>query len=112
MKNPHGEFGEVKLADKEYAKLIVRFGKEDAEDRITGLDLYLASISRKYKSHYATILNWDRMDKKKKQKTILYPVKGKWCEKCGLPGVWKSKGDYDNWYCLEHSPKAVRDKYS
>ena len=109
------EFQKVKLTEKEFAKLTENFGDRTAL-LIDNLDSALASKGYRYASHYATILNWDRRDAKSEatsQKTKLFPIAGKFCGKqgCSLPAVWKSKGDYDNYFCLEHSPKAVQDKY-
>lgn len=57
--------GNVYLTEEEYNKLVERFGPEGAKDRIEGLSLYIKSkgAERKYKDHYATILNWERMKK-------------------------------------------------
>ena len=59
-KHPHGEFGNVMLTDDEFAKL--REKCQDADSLITELDQYIESQgkARKYKSHYATLLNWSR----------------------------------------------------
>lgn len=43
-------------------------------------------------------------------KPQLFPIAGKNCH-CGLPAVYKSGGDYDNYYCLEHSPDKVKAMY-
>lgn len=59
-KRPHGEFGNVLLTDDEFAKLC---GKcPDADALITELDQYIESQgkTKKYRSHYATLLNWSR----------------------------------------------------
>ena len=59
-KRPHGEFGNVMLTDDEYAKLCGKCA--DADALITELDQYIESQgkAKKYKSHYATLLNWSR----------------------------------------------------
>ena len=59
----YGEFNNVKLTDDEYEKLVDRFPM-DYQDRIEELSVYLKKSGRKYKSHYATILSWDRKAKK------------------------------------------------
>jgi len=64
-KKSYGEFSNVTLTDEEHAKLIERFGKKGANDRIENLSSAIASKGYKYKSHYATILTWERMDTKR-----------------------------------------------
>lgn len=59
-KNIYGEFKNVLLTDEEYAKL----EKSNLLPYIEKLSSYIASKGKKYKSHYATILNWSRGDKK------------------------------------------------
>ena len=61
----YGKFNNVHLSDAEKAKLIEEFGDEGFKDRVEKLSLYIESKGDKYKSHYATILNWERMDIKK-----------------------------------------------
>ena len=57
-KKKYGEFNNVLLTDDEYAKL----EKSNLLPYIKKLDSYIASKGKKYKSHYATILNWNRKD--------------------------------------------------
>ncbi len=59
-KHRYGENGRVLLTDDEYKKLQEQF--PDADAKINRLDWYIASKGDKYRSHYATILNWARMD--------------------------------------------------
>lgn len=59
-KNNYGEFGNVLLKDEEYQKLISSFGEKNTKLLIAELDTGIASKGYKYKSHYATILNWAR----------------------------------------------------
>jgi len=68
--NPYlGEFQNVKLTKKELSKLEIKF--TDAIERIETLSVYIQSVGDKYKDHYATILNWERMaDKKRGDKKI------------------------------------------
>lgn len=61
-KKAYGQFENVYLTDDEYQKLKERF--KDYDDKIENLSGYLASKGDKYKSHYATILNWARKDDK------------------------------------------------
>lgn len=56
-----GEFKNVLLSEEELEKLKQRFS--DYELRIEKLSNYVASKGDKYKSHYATILNWARNEK-------------------------------------------------
>jgi len=58
------EYPNVKLTKEEYDKLKEQFGEAGAKDRIENLSLYIASKGDKYKNHYATILNWERRDRK------------------------------------------------
>lgn len=56
-----GEYGNVLLSDVEIQKL-----KEkgvDVDRLIERLDLYIGQSGKRYKSHYMTILNWDKRDK-------------------------------------------------
>lgn len=64
----YGEFGNVKLSDSEYEKLVERFPM-DYQDKIENLSVYLKKTGKKYKSHYATILSWDRKDQRDKKKS-------------------------------------------
>ena len=50
----------VLLTKDEHQKLIKRFGEAGTKDRIENLDGYIGSKGAKYKSHYLTILNWER----------------------------------------------------
>ena len=58
--NFYGEFKNVKLTKEEYAKL----EKSNLLPYIEKLSSYIASKGKKYKSHYATILNWSRKEGK------------------------------------------------
>lgn len=62
-KHKFGSAKNVFLTDDQYRKLQERFA--DADDRIENLSLGIASKGYKYKDHYATILNWARMDAEK-----------------------------------------------
>lgn len=57
-KKKYGEFNNVLLTDEEYAKL----ESSNLLPYIKKLDSYIASKGKRYKSHYATILNWSRRD--------------------------------------------------
>lgn len=58
----------VNLTDDEHRKLIDEFG-DSAKDKIESLSLYIKSRGDKYKSHYHTILAWDRKDKEREKKS-------------------------------------------
>ena len=58
--NIYGEFQNVKLTDEEYNKLKQR----DLLPYIEKLSTYMESKGKRYKSHYATILTWDRKETK------------------------------------------------
>ena len=60
IKKSYGRLGNVKLTDEEFGKLENELGSLCALTLIENLSLYLGSKGDKYKSHYATILNWDR----------------------------------------------------
>ena len=59
-KNEYGEFGNVKMTTAEFEKLVQAEGAERANALIEELSSYLASSGKRYKSHYATLLNWGR----------------------------------------------------
>ena len=61
-KQHFGEFENVLLTDEEFQKLVGRFTAQGAAERIERLSTYLASSGKRYKSHYATILNWAQKD--------------------------------------------------
>ena len=65
IKRKYGEFENVLLTDKEYAEL----EKSNLLPYIEEVSSYVASTGKRYKSHYATILNWEKRDKKKKQES-------------------------------------------
>jgi len=59
------DYPTVLLSEEERDKLIKEFGEEGARHRCEALYLYMGSTGKNYKSHYLTILNWDRMEKKR-----------------------------------------------
>lgn len=61
-KEIYGEFKNIRLSKEEYQKLIQNFGEIKAKAMIENISTSLASKGDKYKSHYATILNWERMN--------------------------------------------------
>lgn len=69
VKHKHGEYNNVLLTDEELEKLQAEY--PDWKDRIERLSSYVASTGKSYKSHYATIRNWARNDKKKPVNTAV-----------------------------------------
>ena len=61
VKHKYGQFKNVLLTDPEKGKIIERFGEEGFQERIDNISLGIESKGYKYKSHYAAILNWERM---------------------------------------------------
>ena len=57
-KLPFGEFHNVMLTEEEQLRLYEKV--DNAAGLIEELSQYLASSGRRYKSHYATLLNWSR----------------------------------------------------
>ena len=62
-KREYGEFKNVLLTDDDYKKL----EEINALSQIENLSRYMASTGKRYKSHYATILNWDRREKQQEE---------------------------------------------
>lgn len=66
IKSVFGVLENVSLASTEKTKLDERFGSS-VNEKIDALSEYMSSTGKSYKSHYATILSWDRRDSKKVQ---------------------------------------------
>lgn len=88
-KNIYGEFKNVKLTDEEYKKL----KEANLLPYIERLSSYMESKGKKYKSHYATILNWSRkeqrttpnwFDKEQEQQELTEEEKKEFVELCEL----------------------------
>jgi len=62
--NIYGEFKNVKLSKTEYEKLVDKLTLQKTQELIENLSQYIASKGKKYKSHYATILQWSKMARK------------------------------------------------
>ena len=62
-KHAHGFFENVLLTDDELQKLAAEI--PNYEEYIEKLSHYIESNGKKYKSHYATILMWNRKDREK-----------------------------------------------
>lgn len=66
--NSYGEFNNVKMTTAEFEKLVQAEGSGRANALIEELSSYLASSGKRYKSHYATLLNWGRRKDTEKKK--------------------------------------------
>ena len=86
-KRKYGEFQNVLLTDKEYQKLKDQFSTE-AEALTEKLSSYLASRGDRYKSHYATILTWQRREKEGKVGKVRNPRE--------LPKTYTDSPEYDD----------------
>ena len=75
----------VFLTKSEHEKLLNNFGNDELQDFIKRLNNYIGSSGKKYKSHYYTILAWDRTDKKK-QGDRLNEIKSGKTDYSGLRG--------------------------
>ena len=64
VKHSYGENGNVLLTDDELSKLKEKF-PDDWQQRIDDLSFYIGSTGKTYKSHYLTILNWERKNQPK-----------------------------------------------
>ena len=65
--NSYGEFNNVKMTTAEFEKFVQAVGAERANALIEELSSYLASSGKRYKSHYATLLNWGRRKDKESE---------------------------------------------
>ena len=63
----YGEFKNVRLTDAERDKLIEKYEESGFNERVAELSEGIASKGYKYKNHYATLLAWDRKNKKKER---------------------------------------------
>lgn len=68
----YGEFQKVKMTDEEYEKLVQHLSKDEIQEYISRLDMWLAEGHEKT-NHCATILNWRRKDLSNMQKKKQYP---------------------------------------
>lgn len=93
-KNTYGEFGNVKMTTAEFEKFVQAEGADRANALIEELSSYLASSGKRYKSHYATLLNWGRRKDKEGEKNA-----------DNAPKSFKQQD-------LDRQAKMVRDYYS
>lgn len=54
----YGEFKNVRLTDDEKGKLVARYGRSATKTLVEELSTYMQSQGKRYKDHYATLLNW------------------------------------------------------
>ncbi len=59
----------VFLSSEEYKKLVSQFGEQGTTEKIKALNDYIGSKGKKYKSHYHTILMWERKNEQPKRET-------------------------------------------
>jgi len=59
-----GEFKNVWMTPEQHTKLVEKVGTKQALKYIENLSQYMASKGKRYKCHYATILQWSRRDRK------------------------------------------------
>ena len=78
-----GEFKNVKLTLEELKKLKTKF-PDIFKDKIENLSHYVESTGKQYKSHYATILNWDRKNVEEQEKPTVRSTRSKYpqCPHC------------------------------
>jgi len=73
-----GSYQNVKLTQKQYDELVIKFGSEEVDDVVESLSIHLEINPRKakeYKSIPAVINRWIRSDRKK-HKNVSFPGKG------------------------------------
>ena len=57
-KTTYGDLKNVFLNDDEYKKLVERYGRSAISQLIGELSTYMGSSGKRYKDHFATLLNW------------------------------------------------------
>jgi hypothetical protein len=77
-KKSYGEFNNVLLTDDQYEKLVTKFGKVPADEKIAIASEKFKAHGYHYKDHYAVILGWARTDKAQGKTNVGNPaVSGK-----------------------------------
>ena len=76
LKNKYGELQSVLLTEAEYEKLKSAFGQPILDSLIFELDTYIQSKGVKYKSHYATLLNWAKRKYDQQQSKVINKGRG------------------------------------
>ncbi len=89
-KDRYGEFQNVLLSTDEMKKLQDKFGA-GLSDKIEALSLGIESKGYKFKSHYATILNWARRDNGQKRPDAPQRHSGRYIEEDAdkLAAAWR-----------------------
>lgn len=78
---------------------------------------WLFGNSQKITNLKSAMWRWKNNGYKETKKQKLYPIKGKFCaekvngQRCGMPAVYISGGDYPNYYCKECMPAKVKANY-
>lgn len=86
------------------------FNYFEAGDWIDSLGNPVKSWKQKLWTHHR--INFEK--KGSNGKTKLYPIKGRTCSEsgCRMPAVYKDgSGSYDWYYCADHLPAKVKEKY-
>ncbi|MBQ8393377.1 MAG: hypothetical protein IJX51_06365 [Clostridia bacterium] len=78
-KKPYGNYKRVLLTDEQYEKLKKKY-RDSLDERIEALDEYIEMNDKKYKSHYAVIIHWDKRNKDRKIDINGEPEKDKYKE--------------------------------
>lgn len=102
-KHTHLQF--VKLTNKEYESLVKKFGELKAKEWIEELNGAVGSKGYVYKSHYLTILNWARKEKKADRPESCYFTG---CDKLGVK--WQIEQGKRQWMCPDHLPKEAKKR--
>jgi hypothetical protein len=84
-KETYGSFANVFLTKEEHSKLLAQFGRDRIDERIDNLSHYIESKGRQYRSHYATLLMWERKDKTDEPKLFDHRTVCRVCKKPKSP---------------------------
>lgn len=100
-----GEFQNVEITEEELQKLQERFPEPGkVETMIESLSTYLAQTGKRYRSHYATMLNWARKEIQRVENpqgsrvTPLRPKRIMVCPVCG-----EERGENTRSYCQKEA---------
>ena len=67
------ELKTVKINKDEYDKLVEKFGIENTKSKIEDVFYHIGKFGDKYKSHYLTILSWERKNEREKKQDTQEP---------------------------------------